>query len=366
MHRTVLGHSGINISTMCLGTMTWGSQNTEREAFEQMRYALDKDVNFWDTAEVYAIPPTEETYGSTETTIGNWLKANGQRDKIILASKVVGRTPHPKPTGAPAHHHDKGLYWIREGQARHNRANIMAAIEGSLQRLHTDYVDLYQLHWPDRPAQRFGVRDFFVVEDDMNPSAQYDDMMLEVLGVMDELIKTGKIRSWGLSNETAWGTMKYSWLAEKNNLPKPTSVQNPYSLLDRRDEGALAEVCLRENIAYLPYSPLAAGALTGKYLNGQWPEGARFTNMGRKGRYIKPTCEEAVTEYVELAQTHKLDPAQMALAFVNQQPFVTSTIFGATKMDHMKTNIASRDIVLSTAVMTAINAIHEQNPNPGC
>lgn len=360
-----LGHSNIKVPAICLGTMKWGSQNTQDEAFQQMDYALAHQINFWDTAEVYAVPPTAESYGKTETIIGNWFAKNGKRDHVVLASKVVGRTPHPKPAGSPVHHHDKGQFWIREGQAKHNRDNITRAIEDSLKRLQTDYVDLYQLHWPDRPAQRFGLRDFFVVPDDMAPDGNYDAIMLEVLETMNDLIKAGKIRSWGLSNETAWGTMKYLTLAEKHNLPKPVSVQNPYSLLDRRDEAGLMEVCMRENISHLPYSPLATGVLTGKYLNGQWPENARLTLSGRKGRYIKPKCEEAVTAYVDLAKKYSLDPSQMALAYLIQNPFVTSTIIGATTLDQLKTNIDSLQVQLPSEVIAAINIIHESNPNPG-
>jgi aryl-alcohol dehydrogenase-like predicted oxidoreductase len=360
-----LGNSGIKVPSICLGTMTWGSQNTQEEAFQQMNYALETGINFWDTAEVYAVPPTAESYGKTETMIGNWFKENGKRDHVILASKIVGRTPHPKPADAPAHHHDLGMQWIREGKARHNRENITAAIDASLKRLQTDYVDLYQLHWPDRPSQRFGIRDFFDVPDTLVPDANYEPVMLEILQSMDELIKAGKIRSWGLSNETGWGTMKYIALAEKHNLPKPVSIQNPFSLLDRRDEMAMSEICLRENIAYLPYSPLGAGVLSGKYLNGQWPAGARATLAGHKGRYIKPKCEEAVTAYVDLAKKYNLDPSQMAIAYLIQKSFVTSTIIGATTLDQLKTNIDSAAIRLPEEVLAAIQIIHENNPNPG-
>ena len=363
MKTTKLGFSGIDVSRICLGTMTWGEQNTQDEAFEQMDYALAQGVNFWDTAEVYAVPPRAETYGKTEEMIGAFLQQNKMRDKIVLASKVVGRTPHPRPPGMGTHHHT--LTWIRDGKAQHDRANIMEAIDGSLGRLKTDYLDLYQLHWPDRPAQRFGVRDFFVVEDDMVPDANYEPRMIAVLETMQELIKAGKIRHWGLSNETAWGVMKYTMLADKLGLPKPVSVQNPYSLLDRRDDGALAEICLRENIAYLPYSPLGAGALSGKYLHNTWPENARFTLNGKKGRYHNPNCEKAVAQYVGLAKQHNLDPCQMALAFCLQQPFVTAPIIGATTVEQLKTNIGSADVVLSDEVMAAIFAIHNDNPNPG-
>jgi aryl-alcohol dehydrogenase-like predicted oxidoreductase len=364
MQKTRLGHSNIDVSRICLGTMTWGDRNTQSEAFEQMDYALRHDVTFWDTAELYAVPPQAETYGATETIIGQYFKQNPQvRDKIVLASKIVGRTPHARPEGYPPHHH--GLTWVREGHAQHDRKNINEALDNSLRRLQTDYLDLYQLHWPDRPAQRFGVRDFFVLDDPMAPTGNYDALFLDVLETMRDLIKAGKIRAWGLSNETAWGVMKYIQLAEKHGLPKPTSVQNPYSLLDRRDEMALSEICLREDIAYLPYSPLGAGALTGKYMNNQWPEKARFTLAGQKGRYYNAKCNEAIAHYAGIAKAHGLNMAQMALAFCLQRPFVTAPIIGATDMTQLATNISSHDVVLSQEVLDAIHQVHEQNPNPG-
>lgn len=364
MQKTRLGNTDIDVSRICLGTMTWGSQNNEFEAYEQMDYALRHDVTFWDTAEVYAVPPKAETYGATETIIGQYFKANPHvRDKIVLASKVVGRTPHARPEGYPPHHH--GLTWIRNGEARHDRKNISEALDNSLRRLQTDYLDLYQLHWPDRPAQRFGVRDFFVLDDPMAPDGNYDALFLDVLETMRDFIKAGKIRAWGLSNETAWGVMKYIQLADQHGLPRPVSVQNPYSLLDRRDEMALSEICHREKIAYLPYSPLGAGALTGKYMNNQWPDKARFTLAGQKGRYYNPKCNEAIVHYADIAKAHGLNMAQMALAFCLQRPFVTAPIIGATSMDQLTTNIASHEIVLSPDVLHAINQVHEQNPNPG-
>lgn len=345
--------------------MTWGTQNVEAEAFEQLDYALSRGVNFIDTAELYATPPSEDTFGSTEKMIGNWLAQSKQRKNVIIASKAAGRTPHPKPaTSAPVAHLDKGLYWIREGKARHDRKNLAEALDGSLRRLGTDYLDLYYLHWPDRPAQRFGLRDYIHLPDDMAPDGNYSELFLDVLHTMYDFIKAGKIRSWGLSNETAWGVMKYVQLAERYDLPKPTAVQNPYNLLTRGDENGVTEVCLREQIGYLPYSPLAAGVLSGKYLNDTWPEGARMTRSGKKGRYIKPKCDEAVKDYVALARRHDLDPAQMALAFVNHQDFVTSNIIGATTMTQLKADIASADLNLSAEVYQAIQHIHEQNPNP--
>ena len=359
MKTTKLGFSGIDVSRICLGTMTWGSQNSQNEAFEQMDYALSQGVNFWDTAEAYSVPLRAETYGQTEEMIGAYFQQRQNRDKVVLASKIVGR--FVAPPGSTQSNPD----WIRNGQTRHDRANVMAAIEDSLKRLNTDYLDLYQLHWPDRPAQRFGIRDFYVTHDDMAPDGNYEPLMLDVLQLMDELIKARKIRSWGLSNETPWGVMKYTGLAEKHNLPKPVSVQNPYGFLDRRDEGGLSEICLREHIAYLPYSALGAGVLSGKYLDGQWPEGSRITNAKGNSRYYNPNCEKAVIAYLALAKEHGLDPCQMALAFCLQQPFVTAPIIGATSMTQLKTNIDSVSIVLSDEVIKAIDVIHNDNPNPG-
>ena len=366
MQYRILGHSGITVSEICLGTMTWGTQNTESDAFEQLDYAIGKGINFIDTAELYATPPTPETYGSTETIIGHWLQKTKLREKVVIASKAAGRTPHPKPvSSAPASHIDKGLYWIRGGKARHDRNNLTEALDGSLKRLSTDYIDLYYLHWPDRPAQRFGLREFINLPDDMAPDGDYEELMLDILHTMYDLIKAGKIKSWGLSNETAWGIMKYVQLAERYHLPKPTALQNPYNLLTRQDETSLTEICTREDIAYLPYSPLAAGVLSGKYLNGNLPENARITRSGGRGRYMKPKCEEAVKNYVALANKHDLDPAQMALAFVNQQGFVTSNIIGATTMEQLKADIASADLRFDAAVFKSIHEIHELNPNPG-
>jgi len=315
---------------------------------------------------LYATPPTPETYGSTETMIGHWLQKTKKRDQVIIATKAAGRTPHPKAAGsAPVAHIDRGLYWIRDGKARHDRKNLIEAVDGSLKRLSTDYIDLYYLHWPDRPAQRFGLREFIDIPDDMAPEGDYDELMLDVLHTMHDLMREGKIRSWGLSNETAWGAMKYVQLAEKFHLPKPTAIQNPYNLLTRQDESGVTEVCTREDIAYLPYSPLAAGVLTGKYLDGQLPPNARITRAGGKGRYMKPKCEEATRNYVALAKKFDLDPAAMALGFVNQQAFVTSNIIGATTMEQLKTDIASADLRFEANLMQGIQEIHEQNPNPG-
>ncbi len=360
-----LGHTDIKVSKICLGTMTWGTQNTEQEAHEQMDYALSRDVNFFDTAEAYPVTPIgPETQGRTEEYIGTWFEQSGNRDKVILATKVMGRAPALLPEDK-SRATSPGITWIRDGKAIHNRHHIEAAIETSLQRLQTDYVDLYQLHWPDRPANRFGIRDFYHRTDNMAPDGVYDDLLLEAATVMNDLIKAGKIRSWGLSNETPYGVMKYLRLCDENGLQRPASIQNPYSLLDRIFDIGLAEICMRENFGFLPYSPLGAGVLTGKYLDGTYPEGSRLAISGGNSRYKNPKCDEAVADYVQIAKDHNLDPTMMALSFVRERPWTTSNIIGATTMAQLKTNIDSAELVLSDEVMTAIQHIHDNNPNPG-
>jgi len=341
-----LGRTGIDVSLICLGTMTWGQQNTEAEGHEQMDYALDQGVTFWDTAEMYSIPPRRETQGSTERIIGSWLASRGKRDRIVLASKVSGRSDSD---------------WMRDGgeKPRPNRRQIMTAVEASLKRLNTDYIDLYQLHWPDRPIV-WG----------SNPTVyehqQADDEIPihETLAAFDELVKAGKVRHVGLSNESAWGTMTFLKESEMRGLVRIASVQNSYSLLNRTNETALAEICLREDVSLLPYSPLGQGYLTGKYLDGARPPGARTTLFDRGQRYQKPGAEEAVRAYIALAQEFGLDPAQMALAFVNSRPFVAANIIGATSMEQLRTNIASVDVAITPELEARINAIHQVHMNP--
>lgn len=348
MEMRKLGHTDIDVSLICLGTMTWGSQNVLEEGHEQMNYAVENGINFFDTAELYAIPPTEETYGRTETIIGEWFAKTGKRDQIILASKVAGPT---------------AMSWIRGGSNALNAENISQAIEGSLARLKTDYIDLYQLHWPDRPVNSFGTLDF----PDRSVNEKEEDRILATLEALSGLVKQGKIRHVGLSNETPWGVMQFLALAEKHNLPRMLSVQNPYSLLNRTYETGLAEVSLHTKCGLLAYSPLAGGVLSGKYLNGQMPKGSRRDFDGNRGsgsRYKQPGEEAATQSYVDIAKKYDLDACQMALAFVNQQPFVTSNIIGATSMEQLKTNIASVDVTLSADVMAEINAIHTRHANP--
>lgn len=340
-----LGRTDIKVSVICLGTMTWGEQNTQQQAFEQMDYAVEHGVNFFDTAELYAIPPRAQTYGKTETIIGHWFKARQQREQIVLASKVCG----------------PGADWIphiRNGGTRLDRKNIEAALNTSLQRLQTDYIDLYQLHWPDRKTNFFGRLGYMHEADD-------DPTPIEVtLDILTDLVKAGKIRHIGVSNETPWGTMQFLKFSERKNQPRIVTIQNPYSLLNRSFEIGLAEIAVRESTGLLAYSPLGFGVLSGKYLHGQKPAGARITLWPDYARYSNPQAIAATEAYVNLAHKHGLDPAQMALAYVNSREFTTATIIGATTMQQLKNNIASIDLQLNDAVLQGIEQIHTTHPNP--
>lgn len=343
-----LGSSELNVSEICLGTMTWGEQNSEAEGHQQMDYAVEKGINFFDTAELYSVPPKPNTFGSTEKIIGSWLKKNKNRDKIILASKVAGRQAQ--------------MPWFRPGLNEKggptlSRENILQAADASLERLQTDYIDLYQLHWPDRSTNFFGQLGYKHRESE-------SIALEESLSALGELVKAGKVRYVGLSNETPWGVMQFTQLADKLGLPRVASIQNPYSLLNRTFEIGLAEVAIKESVPLLAYSPLAMGVLSGKYLNGNRPEGSRLELFERFTRYDGPNVEAATQRYVNLAQDNDLDPAQMALAFVNQQPFLGSNIIGATTMAQLKTNISSADIHLSDEIVKEINKIHQEIPNP--
>jgi aryl-alcohol dehydrogenase-like predicted oxidoreductase len=342
-------HTDLSVSVIGLGTMTYGEQNTEEEGHGQLDYALEHGVNFIDTAEMYPVPPKAETYSETERIIGTWLAARGKavRDTFTLATKCAG--PFAR---AP---------YIRGGKNRFNRKNLEEALEGSLRRLQTDHIDLYQLHWPDRPVPLFGEREFAYPE----PGAVDDSVPIEeTLSVLADIAKTGKVRYFGLSNETPWGTMSFLRLAEEKGYPRMVSIQNAYSLLNRTYEGGLSEITHREGIPLLPYSPLAFGKLSGKYLDGAKPAGARVTLFERFSRYNGDNSDTAIARYVTLAREHGLDPAQMALAFVNSRPFVASNIIGATTMDQLKSNIASADVTLSQEVLKAIESIHAAIPNP--
>ncbi len=339
-----LGRTDLDVSVICLGSMTWGEQNTEAEAHEQLDFALDQGVNFIDTAEMYPVPPKEETAGRTEQYIGTWLAARKNREKVILATKAVGKS-------------DNDFY--RGGEvSRLHAKHLKAAVDDSLKRLQTDYIDLYQLHWPERSTNYFGRLGYEHVEEEDAIE------ILETLQALDELVKSGKIRHIGLSNESAWGTMRYLHLADKHNLPRVASVQNPYSLLNRSYEVGLAEVSIRENCGLLAYSPLAMGVLSGKYLGGAMPEGSRLSLFTRFKRYSTDVAMTITEKYVSLANEHNLDPSQMALAYVNTRRFVTSNIIGATNLDQLKVNIDSIDIELSDDILKSIDEIHNLHPYP--
>ena len=338
-----LGTTDLKVSSICLGTMTWGEQNTEREAFEQMNYALAEGVNFWDTAELYAVPPKAETYGHTEIIIGNWFSQTKKRDKVILASKVAG------PSRA----------YLRGGNYNYNIKNLTAALEGSLKRLKTDYIDLYQLHWPERTTNMFGKLGY--QHEEKNDWNQFED----ILGNLQRFIDQGKIRYIGLSNETPWGVSKCLELAKHNKLPRMMSIQNPYSLLNRTFEVGLAEIAIREQIGLLAYSPLASGYLTGKYRNNQRPANARITlDPGFWGRYEKPNTSPAVEAYYDIAKKFNLVLSEMALKFCEIQPFMTSVIIGATTMDQLKSNIQSINIDLKDEIINEINKVQLLYSNP--
>ena len=342
-----LGTTDIDVSLICLGTMTYGEQNTEADGFAQMDYALERGINFFDTAELYSIPPKAETAGSTETIIGNWMKARGKRNEIVLASKVVGRS---------------GMTWFRDDKSPSelSRAQMDEALEKSLKRLQTDHIDLYQVHFPDRSLP-WGSNPTQLKDLDL---AEKTHPIAETVEILAGFVKAGKIRHYGISNESAWGTMSYVHAAEAKGLPRVQSIQNSYNLLNRTFETALGEVALREKVGLLAYSPLAQGYLTGKYLNGAKPVGARSTLFNRGQRYEKPGSEEAIKAYVALAKEAGLDPAQMALAFVNSRSFVTSNIIGATTMEQLKTDIASIDLTMTDELETRINAINQRYGNP--
>lgn len=339
-----LGKTGLDISLIGLGTMTWGKQNNQTEGFEQMDYALEHGINFFDTAEMYAIPPTKATYGTTETIIGHWFKARSNRDSIILASKISG----------------PGLPWIREGSLI-SKHSIRQAVNDSLTRLQTDYIDLYQLHWPNRGSYHFGKTWHFAPQFD--PKAE-EENFLEVLHCMQSLIQEGKIRHIGLSNETAWGTSKWLQLSEKHDLPRMASIQNEYSLLCRYFEPDLSELAMSEDCGLLAWSPLSRGILSGKYLHGARPAGARLSIETRPEHRVGDQTDIATQKYIDLAQRHELDPCQMALAFVNSRPFVSSTLIGATTMEQLRSNIDSASLRLSGEVLNGIDAIRREHPQP--
>ena len=342
-----LGTTGIDVSVICLGTMTFGEQNSEDEAHAQLDYALAHGVNFIDTAEMYPVPPGRDTYSRTEQYIGSWLQKRGKRDDIVLASKIAG----------PSRDSDEQDY-IRGG-SRFTRAQIHAACDASLARLHTDYLDLYQLHWPERRVNYFGRLGLSALNDppDMTP-------LEETIAALDELVQAGKIRAYGLSNETPWGVMAHLRESEHSQRSRAVSIQNPYNLLNRSYEVGLAEISLREHIGLLAYSPLAFGLLSGKYRSKPWQPEWRIARFARFTRYNKPQGFAAVERYAQVAEDAGITLTQLALAFVNSRPFVTANIIGATNLDQLAENIASIDITLSDDTLAAIDTIHADISNP--
>ncbi|MAH83946.1 MAG: aldo/keto reductase [Rhodospirillaceae bacterium TMED8] len=339
-----LGRTGISVSQICLGTMTYGNQNTEAEGHLQLDIALDRGVNFLDTAEMYPFPSRPETYGRTEEIIGSWMRTRANRSSVIVATKIVG------PGTRFAH--------VRGGDAKYNRDHIVKAVNASLKRLGTDYIDLYYTHWPERPTNFFGklgyTHDF---EAEWTPFE-------ETLSVMDDIVKQGKVRAFGVSNESAWGVAEQLKLAENTGWPRVATIQNPYSLLNRSFEVGLAEIAVRDECGLSAYSPLGFGALTGKYLDGGAEPNSRHALYPEFTRYFNARAETATRRYVALAQDQKLDPAQMALAFVNSRQFLTSNIIGARTITQLKTNLDSADLVLSPEVLHAIEVIHNEYSNP--
>ena len=343
MRYNELGRTDLKVSELCLGTMTFGQQNTEEDGFKQLARAVDAGINFIDTAEMYPIPPSKESCGKTEAFIGNWLQKTGRRDNLIVATKVIGEgdwLPH-----------------IRDGKSHPDRHNIVEAVEDSLRRLKSDYIDLYQIHWPDRQTNFFGKLGYLPTPQDLAVPIE------TTLRALEELVQSGKVRYIGISNETPWGVMEYLRLAQELDLPRIVSIQNPYNLLNRSFEVGLAEIAHREAVGLLAYSPLAFGALSGKYLDGN-PENARLTLYPDYARYTKPNGARATRAYVELARDHGLAPAQMALAYINSRPFITSSIIGATTLEQLNQNIDSINLTLEQDVLEKIETIHQSNSNP--
>lgn len=339
-----LGHSDIEVSELGLGTMTFGEQNTEQEGHRQLDVALEAGVNLIDCAEMYPVPPRETTVGRSEEIIGSWLKARARRDDVILASKATGPGVH--------------LPYIRGGKSRHSGDNLRTALHGSLRRLQTDYLDLYQLHWPDRPTNTFGQLGY-------KPAQQEPSPILEAsLRALAEFVHAGKVRYIGLSNETPWGLMSFLALAERYDLPRIVSIQNPYNLLNRSFEVGLAEIADRENTGLLAYSPLAFGTLSGKYRDGAHPADARLSRYNRFVRYTKSQGIAATARYLELAENNGLDPAQLAISFILSRRYVTSVLLGATSEQQLRHNLDSSNLILDKAVAKAIDNIHTQIPNP--
>lgn len=342
-----LGNTDLQVSLLTLGTMTYGEQNTQAEAFEQLDYAVAQGINTIDVAEMYPVPPRSSTYGESEAIVGRWLADRGVRDRIVLATKVTGNGVL-----------NPGFEYIRGGP-RPSAVQIRQAIDDSLRRLQTDYVDLYQIHWPDRQTNFFGRLGCSAIDE-----SEQTIPLEETVTALGELLAAGKIRHYGLSNETPWGVMEVCRVADQLGLPRPVSIQNPYNLLNRTYEVGLAEMSLRERMGLLAYSPLAFGMLSGKYYGGALPAGSRLALYDRFTRYTNPYAKAAADAYVDLAHAHQVDSSELALAFVNQQAFVTSNIIGATTMAQLKTNVCSVQLSLSDELLSGIAEIHQQYSNP--
>ena len=350
MKYSKLGRTGLDVSRVCLGTMTWGQQNIESQGHEQMDYAVECGINFFDTAELYAVPTSAPTQGKTEEIIGTWFQKTGKRKDIILATKIAGL----------------GLPWIRDGKPMDGNG-IRAAVEGSLKRLQTEYIDLYQLHWPNRPVPTFGRNHAGIINFAAEETSQIEDNLMDIISAINEVVKAGKVRHFGLSDDSAWGIMKYLQLSDAKSLPRVQSIQNEFSLLNRTDDPYVAEVCVREDVSYLPWSPLACGLISGKYKNGARPAGSRWDverqlRAGFDSFRDTQQAHAAVDGYHQVAQKYGLSPTQMALKFVDKQNFVTSTIIGATTMEQLKSNIDAFTIDLSAEIMTDIDKVYRQYP----
>mgnify|MGYP001827383914 CR=1 FL=1 len=343
MKYTTLPQTDIKVSKICLGTMTWGNQNTQDDGFAQMDYALDRGVNFFDTAELYPVPANAETYADTERIIGNWFRRTGHRDKIVIATKIAG------PGDYTAHIRTSGFSPLA----------LEVAVDNSLARLQTDYIDLYQLHWPERQTNTFGIRDYRPGQDD-----SWKDNFHQILHTLQNIIRSGKIRQVGISNEKAWGTMRYLEESKIHDLPRMITIQNAYSLLNRVFEGDMAEISHRENLGLLAYSPMAFGVLSGKYIEGTARKDSRLNLFPRFSRYSGAQATQATNRYLQIARENGMSLAKMALAFVNQQSFVTSNIIGATNITQLEENISSIDIELDISLIEAINSVHRIIPNP--
>ena len=344
MRYDLLGNTDLKVSKICLGTMTWGEQNIEEDAHQQMSYALDRGINFFDTAELYPVPIKAETQGLTEEYMGTWFKKTGNRDKVILASKIVGP--------------GNGATWVRP-EINFKKESLKTAVEDSLRRLQTDYIDLYQLHTPERKTNFFGRLGY--THDESDP---WEENVLSVLEGIDDLVREGKIKYWGLSNETPWATVRCIYLADKHNLPRLVSVQNPYNLLNRSYEVGLAEISIREKAGLLAYSPLAFGLLSGKFHEGRDTPNDRFNKYKFMSRYSGPLAWKAAARYLDIANKYGVNMAQMSLAFINTRPFLTSNIIGATSMPQLKENIDSIDFSLTVEMVQDIEAVHSEISNP--